>query len=86
METHRRIRHYKSRKKVADSFGKGEDGAVDMPVKASGTKISRMLKSKKACPFCFPHGPETPNATAKKNKKSWKNRRKEQYKERSEVE
>ncbi|MGE3062730.1 MAG: hypothetical protein AB7T10_03770 [bacterium] len=45
---------------------------VDMPVKASGTKISRMLKSKKACPYCFPHGPETPNATAKKNNKNWK--------------
>ncbi|MDA0323886.1 MAG: phosphate ABC transporter substrate-binding protein [Verrucomicrobia bacterium] len=61
-------------------FGYDEHGFVDLPARLGGTKISRVFaESRGECGFCFPHGPETSNATIKSRLRSWKRHRKHQY-------
>ena len=69
-------------KKLKKAFGKGEMNMAAIPQKVSNVKISRIFNAEErgGCTRCFPHGFETTNATVKKNKRSWKNRRKKQYK------
>ncbi len=70
------------RNKLKKAFGKGEINLAAIPKKISNVKISRVLNAEErgGCTRCFPHGFETTNATIKKNKRSWKNRRRKQYK------
>ena len=70
-------------KKLKMAFGKGEMNIAALPAATfSNVKIAGVfhIKEKGGCSICFPHGPETTNATNKKNKRSWKNRRRRQYK------
>ena len=63
-------------------FGVTEEGLVDLPAKISNVNVSRIFaESHGECGFCFPHGLETSNATVKKNTRSWKFRRKNQFRE-----
>ncbi len=70
-------------KKLKKAFGKGKISMAAMPLaKFSNVKIAGVfhIKERGGCSICFPHGPETTNATIKKNKRSWKKRRKKQFK------
>lgn len=61
-------------------FGTSEEGFVDLPSKISNIKISRVENGVAAgCSVCFPHGPETVNASVKKNTRSWKKHRNAQH-------
>lgn len=61
-------------------FGYDEDGVVDLPAHYSNVKIARFFaEAHGECGYCFPHGPETRNATWKKNARSWKHHRRTQY-------
>ena len=63
------------------AFRLNEFGLVDFPKKISNVKISRLkYGEERGCSWCFPHGWETTNATVAKNKKNWKNHRKNQWK------
>ncbi len=69
--------------KLKKAFGKSETGLAALPEKYSNVKVSRVLDAEErgGCTRCFPHGFETTNATIKKNKRSWKKRRKKQFKD-----
>ena len=55
-------------------------GFADIPKKFSNVRLSRIVHGEmRGCSRCFPHGSETDNSTARKNRRSWKNRRKIQY-------
>jgi len=61
-------------------FGTTEEGFVDLPSKFSNVKICRVENGVVAgCAVCFPHGPETVNASVKKNRRSWKSNRNAQH-------
>ena len=71
----------KELKLLHDYYGTNEFGFPDFPIKVSGTMIRRIkLINKGYCPYCFPHGYETPNNRYSKRQKSWKKHRKTQYK------
>ena len=59
------------------------DGIPASPAHLSSRSAARILhvRERGGCSFCFPHGPETTNATEKKRTRSWKSKRKTQYKE-----
>lgn len=63
-------------------FGKDEEGLPLIPQKIGSRRLARIEHAieRGGCTICFPHGPETTNATWKKSKKSWKVRRKTRYK------
>jgi len=67
---------------VRRAFGVGEDGQILIPLKISNVVLARIehAADRGGCTRCFPHGVETTNATCKKNRRSWKNDRKTQYK------
>ncbi len=71
----------KDTKKLKKAFGVDEYGFAQLPKKISNVKISRFNNYEKmgGCPFCFPHGVECVNSTARKKFKSWKYLRKHQY-------
>jgi len=65
---------------LARRFGVMEDGMVDLPVKISNVRISRILAEHRGeCGYCFPHGFENSNSRWKKDIRSWKRYRKTQY-------
>ncbi len=66
---------------LKEAFRVDEYGQLLLPAKVSNVKLSRIEHSKErgGCTRCYPHGPETDNATRKKNKRSWKQNRKTQY-------
>jgi len=66
--------------RLKKAFGMTDEGEVDLPNKASNVRIARIAYAKEYCPWCFPHGIETPNSRYKKNRRSWKNHRKTQHK------
>jgi len=68
--------------KLQRAFGKDKIGFAALPEKVSNVKISRILHAEErgGCTRCFPHGPETTNASKKKNRRSWKNQRNKQWK------
>lgn len=60
--------------------GYDEYGLVDLPTCYSNVRLARIFADARGeCSFCFPHGPEAPNATWKKNFRSWKHHRRTQY-------
>jgi len=67
--------------KLQKAFGKDKLGFAAMPRKVSNVKVSRIRHAEErgGCTRCFPHGPETTNATVRKKKRSWKNQRKKQW-------
>jgi len=64
------------------AFGIGEYGELLLSGKISNVALARIehAADRGGCTRCFPHGVETTNATCKKNRRSWKNHRKTQYK------
>lgn len=71
----------KEKKAFIKAFGLNEFGLVDFPFKISNVKVSRLVfGNQMGCSWCFPHGYETCNSTLSKNRKSWKFKRKKQYK------
>lgn len=60
-----------------------KDGFSGGPSHLSSRSAARILhvRERGGCSLCFPHGPETTNATVKKRTRSWKCKRKTQYKE-----
>lgn len=71
----------KRRSRFAKAFGLSEVGLPDIPPRYSGIKIARIAHTDErgGCSHCFPHGPETTNATAAKNRRSWKLHRSKQH-------
>ena len=80
--SHNVVKKSNKSKKLKKAFGKGEMNMAAIPPKISNVKISRIFNAQErgGCTRCFPHGFETTNATIKKNRRSWKNRRRRQYK------
>jgi hypothetical protein len=72
------------KKRLKRSFGWDDLGVVALPPKISNVKLSRIehAKDRGGCTICYPHGVETTNATAKKNKRTWKLYRHTQYRPR----
>jgi len=71
----------KNRKRLVKSFGVNEYGLVDLPIKISGTTISRLLIGEwMGCEYCFPHGIEVINSRWNKQQRNWKGYRKTQWK------
>lgn len=68
-------------RKVKKAFGTDKNGLAILPRKVSNVKLSRIRNAvdRCGCTRCFPHGIDTTNATAKKNKRSWKKQRKKQW-------
>lgn len=70
----------KQLKKLVKAYGKNEFDIVDIPTKVESSKYQRIIFGNiMGCSYCFPHGPETFNATAIKNKRNWKYYRNNQY-------
>lgn len=66
--------------RLQKTFGKDEYGFALLPKKYSNVKISRIFNGwESGCSWCFPHGIETKNATARKRKRNWKCKRETQY-------
>lgn len=68
---------------VKKAFGIDDLGIIDIPIKFSNVKISRMHNVEKVggCTYCFPHGIECTNATEdKRHNRNWKRYRKTQWK------
>ena len=73
------MKKFKAFKKA---FNVNEFGFVDLPHKISNVKISRIAYGDtRGCSFCFPHGNETTNSAASKNRRNWKNHRVNQWNE-----
>ena len=70
-----------NKNRLRRSFGLDDMDAVALPPKISNIKLSRIehAQDRGGCTICYPHGLETTNATAKKNKKTWKHYRNTQY-------
>lgn len=75
----------KTRKALGSAFGANEAGLADLPTKMSNRRVSRLVFTgdRGGCSFCFPHGFETTNSTAGKNRRSWKHNRAHQSRARS---
>ncbi len=71
-------------RRYVSAFGVDELGYLLLPRQMSNVKLSRIerFEERGGCPYCYPHGMETSNATCKKNTRSWKYHRKTQYKPR----
>lgn|GEM_PF-469029 len=67
---------------IRRGFGVDEQGWPLLPAKISNVILARLehAADRGGCGYCFPHRFETTNATCKKNRRSWKNYRKTQYK------
>ena len=62
------------------AFGVTIDGLADIPNRVGSRRMARMERFHEyGCPFCFPHGRETVNASWKKKGQAWKRRRRTQY-------
>jgi hypothetical protein len=70
----------KGRGKVKKVLARTEQGPPDTPRKMSNVRLSRIVHGEeRGCSRCFPHGTETDNCTARKNRRSWKYHRKTRY-------
>lgn len=70
----------KGRGREQKLFGSTAEGLPDTPRKMSGVFLSRLVNGElRGCSRCFPHGRETDNSTAGKNRRSWKNHRVTKY-------
>jgi hypothetical protein len=70
----------KGRGTVKKVFGTTEEGLPDTPRKISNVQLSRIEHgAERGCSFCFPHGSETTNSTARKKRRSWKHHRKTKF-------
>ncbi|HVT89149.1 MAG TPA: hypothetical protein VHD56_09885 [Tepidisphaeraceae bacterium] len=68
------------RKRVTKMIGATAEGLPDTPRKMGNVRLSRIVHGQeRGCSYCFPHGIETNNGTARKNRRSWKNHRKTKY-------
>ncbi|TGE29231.1 phosphate ABC transporter substrate-binding protein [Hymenobacter metallicola] len=69
-------------KQLQQAFGTVEEGSfVAFPAKFSNVQVSRVIfGNARGCAVCFPHGPETDNATLHKRERSWKRFRRTQWK------
>ncbi|OUJ72464.1 hypothetical protein BXP70_18045 [Hymenobacter crusticola] len=68
-------------KQLIKSFGiLAERPFAALPTKISNVQVARVTHCKNECPFCFPHGVETSNATILNRQRSWKRFRKTQWK------
>ncbi|MET4108127.1 hypothetical protein [Hymenobacter sp. UYP22] len=69
-------------KQLRKAFGRTEQYAlVDFPAKTSNVMVSRVIFGNlRGCSYCFPHGPETSNATVLSRQRSWKRFRRTQWK------
>lgn len=61
-----------------------ERAVVDLPAHVSSRAYARIANVRESggCSFCFPHGPETVNASIAKNRRSWKHTRRQQFRSR----
>ena len=68
--------------KLKSAFGTNRYGLADLPSKVSNVKVARIkhTEDRGGCSFCFPHGPETTNATSSKKRRNWKNHRVNRWK------
>lgn len=65
------------------NYGTNEYGFSDIPVKISGTKISREvtnIEEGPICTRCFPHGFEMKNSHYYNSQRNWKANRKTRFK------
>ena len=70
----------KGRRRVKKVLGTTAEGLPDTPKKVGSIKLSRIEHGEESgCSRCFPHGIDTGNSTASKNRRSWKNNRKTKY-------
>ncbi|TGE25037.1 phosphate ABC transporter substrate-binding protein [Hymenobacter aquaticus] len=69
-------------KKLRQAFGTVDEGPfVAFPAKFSNVQVSRVVFGEaRGCAVCFPHGPETNNATLAKQQRTWKQFRRNQWK------
>ncbi len=84
MNKHKKHKPTKQRKLFKDAFGVNEYGLEELPMKISGTTISRLLIGQSmGCSYCFPHGIETYNSHYRKHQQNdnWKRYRKHQWKD-----
>lgn len=65
-------------------FGRDEHGQPLLPAKFGNVKLSNIehRRERGGCSLCYPHGPETTNATSRKNTRSWKQHRPTRFKPR----
>jgi len=67
--------------RLIKAYGLNEYGLADLPVKASGITISRIVVGEETgCSFCFPHSYETINSHINNRQRSWKKHRRQQWK------
>jgi hypothetical protein len=67
-------------------FGVDDYGFSIIPPKYSNIEMSRLraiIEDNSVCSFCFPHGFETKNSHIRNRQRSWKEFRKNQYKQAS---
>jgi hypothetical protein len=71
----------KRKKRMQKAFGVNEFGQIDLPVKISNVRISRIVYGNETgCSRCFPHGYETINSTISNTQRSWKRFRRTRWK------
>ena len=72
----------KNFKQFKNAFGIDEYGFINLPIKISNIKISRIMfcDDRGGCPYCFPHGIETNNSHWKNKQRNWKSNRKTKWK------
>jgi hypothetical protein len=74
----------KGRSKVKKVMGTTPEDVPDTPRKMSNVKLARLAHAdERDCSWCFPPGWETSNSTMSKNRRSWKNHRKTQFRQRT---
>lgn len=68
--------------RLKSALGSDDGDIIDLPLKMSNVKISRILHTPETggCSFCFPHGIESTNSKYLKKQRSWKTHRKNKYK------
>ncbi|GAA3995718.1 hypothetical protein GCM10022408_02840 [Hymenobacter fastidiosus] len=69
-------------KQLTRAFGRVEGSRlIDFPAKFSTVQVARVVfGNARGCSVCFPHGPETDNATRASPQQSWKRHRRAQWK------
>ena len=67
--------------RLRKAYGVNEAGLADLPLKISGTQISRVIIGEESgCSYCFPHGYETINSHLANFQRCWKRYRSQQWK------
>lgn len=69
-----------NRDRIRRKMGVTEHGLPETPRKMSNVRLSGLANGPmRGCDYCFPHGQDTDNATARTNRRSWKRRRAAQH-------